>query len=122
MLDATEKAHAKEAFDAQLHAFIRTAFEFYDVRPHYLRVALETDQSAPYRDSKTVMKHLQDRAERLLKVGVKEKKIKDGGNNRYAFVLVFMLKGFLEAAMNEGRSCVSEVDAAVEFFMKGAGR
>jgi AcrR family transcriptional regulator len=122
MLDATEKAHAKESFADQLHAFVSTAFEFYDARRIYLRIALETDQAAPYRDSKTVMKHLQDRAERLVKVGIKEKKLRDITVDRLALVLVFVLKGFLQAGLAEDRRYAGEVDAAVEFFMRGASR
>lgn len=122
MLDATEKAHSKEAFAEQLQAFVRTAFEFYDARPFYLPIALETDQSAPYRDTKTVMKHLQERAERLLKVGIKEKKLRDITVDRLALLLVFVLKGLLQAGLADDRGYAGEVDVAVDFFMRGASR
>jgi hypothetical protein len=37
-------------------------------------------------------------------------------------VLVFVLKGFLQAGLAEDRRYADEVDAAVEFFMRGACR
>ena len=80
-LDAATKKVAGSGFDAQLEAYVSTVFSYFDTRRAFLRVALDgqTHKPPPVRkggEAHNSMEQLTLRAERIVRVGVKEKRLR----------------------------------------------
>jgi AcrR family transcriptional regulator len=126
-LDDAAKAHAHDAFAAQLDAFVRTVFTFFDARRTYLRLALESENLRPpvkKADGRTepAMHQLQLRAERVVRAGVREKRLRIDAADLGAIVLVSIVKGVLHARIHGPTPFIDESEAVISLFLEGAAR
>jgi AcrR family transcriptional regulator len=127
-IDLAAKEHAREPFGAQLEAFVRAVFTHFDGRRAYLRIALE---SAPLRShivkgadgsKHPAMQQLQERAERIVRIGVREKKLRDESVDLLATVLVAIVRGVLIVRSQGELPFAPETARVVSLFLSGAGK
>jgi hypothetical protein len=118
------KANARESFEVQLRAFLAAVFEFFDSRRTFKKICFEADNQARYAkvgDAKPAAQQLQERCQRIIKVGLKEKVLKEDGADTYAIVLASIVRGLLMARIDDPRPLAAEVDHVVEIFLRGVG-
>ncbi len=126
-MDDAAKLHAKDSFEVQLDAFLRSVFAYFDGRRAFLRLALEFDPSAPQpqkgKGSKsTSLQQLQERAERVVEIGVRQKKLRDDDADLVAAILVSIVRGVLVLRAADDRPFLAETERAATMFLRGAGR
>ncbi len=123
-IDLATKANAREPFETQLRAFLLAVFEFFDSRRMFKKICFEADNQLRYAklgDAKPAAQQLQERAERIVKVGLKEKSLREEGADTYAIVLASIVRGYLLARLDDPRPIAGEVDGVVRLFLHGAG-
>jgi AcrR family transcriptional regulator len=127
-VDDAVKKHASASFEAQLDTFVRAVLRYFDTRRTFLRLALEAHEQqvrtvkASERKKAPTMEQLKAHAERLVKLGTKEKKLRDEGSHLFAISLVAVLKGVLIARADAETSLESETQAIVAIFLRGVAR
>src|SRR5262249_15763219 len=99
-IDAAAKQHARAPFAAQLDVFVRAVFEHFDQRRAFLRIALHERwpprATAKTKAGKNSLHQLQERAERVVRLGLREKRLRnDGAAELLATVLVAIVRGVL---------------------------
>jgi AcrR family transcriptional regulator len=127
-MDASAKAHAREGFDGQLEALVRVVLHFFDSRRAFLRLALEAHdepsviKKADDTSRRATMNQLTAHAERVVRVGTKEKRLRDDGAHLFATALVAVLKGVLFARAEAETKLEAETEAIVQLFLHGVAR
>jgi AcrR family transcriptional regulator len=116
----------KEPFAVQLDTLVRTVFSIFDARRSMLRVALDADaakfkQHVGKRPAQA-WENLQRYAERIIQVGLKEKRLRKEHSEIMPIMLVSAVRGILIARIDEETSYAAETEAVVAFFMNGATR
>ena len=125
-VDLALKPRAKDPFEDQLRAFVGAVFTHFDARRDFLRIALEAErpQLVKGQDGKKrpALQQLQDRAERIVRVGLRENLLRQDAGDLLATVLVAILRGILVAhAQRESAfAFAQETDRVVELFLHGA--
>jgi AcrR family transcriptional regulator len=127
-VDAAAKQHAGEAFEVQLEAFVRAVLAHFDARRDFLRVALENEHARPQvvtgedGRKRPSMQQLQDRAERIVRIGLRDKRLREEGADLFAIALVSIVKGVLVARSQDKRPFADEAPRVVALFLNGAAR
>jgi AcrR family transcriptional regulator len=127
-IDASAKAHVKQPFAAQLDAFVRSVFEHFDAHRAFLRLALEAEPTRPKvikgEDGRkhSAMQQLYERAARVVRVGLREKKLKDGDEELLSNILVSFVRGVLVMRSQGVESFALETASVIEIFLNGASR
>ena len=127
-IDESTKRDARAPFAGQLETFVRVVFTHFDSRRDFLRVALESEKTRPLvvkgKDGRKqpAMQQLQERAERIVKIGVKEKKLRDGDTAFLAAVLVSIVKAVLVTRAEGSATFAAETDRVVSLFLHGAAK
>ena len=122
-IDLATRANAREPFKVQLRAFLSAVFQFFDSRRAFKKICFEADNQTRYAkvgDAKPAAQQLQERCERIVKVGLKEKSLKEDGADTYAIVLASIVRGYLLARIDDPRPVAGEVDRVMELFLHGA--
>ncbi|MDB4993144.1 MAG: TetR family transcriptional regulator [Myxococcaceae bacterium] len=125
-LDTSMKTDA--SFAAQLDAFVRTVFTYFDARRTFLRLALESENFRPppvrKPDGRTepAMQQLLLRAERVVRAGVREKRLRSEAADLAALVLVSIVKAVLHARLHGPKTFVGETEGVISLFLQGAGK
>lgn len=124
-LDAALKAVAKEPFRVQLETFLRHVFTMFDARRAFLRMALDADamkyKTDPNERPLQAMEHLRVRAERILKVGIKEKKVRPESLELGAFFLVAVIRTVLVARVDTDLPMAKDTGRVMTMFLEGVG-
>lgn len=127
-IDTAAHAHARAPFAEQLHTFVHSVLTHFDKRRVFLRIALEAEprRSAVVKDEsgrrRPAMQQLQDRAERVVKVGVREKCVREEGAELFATVLVSILRGVLVVRLDDPKPFASEARMITALFLRGVAR
>jgi AcrR family transcriptional regulator len=127
-IDDAAKHSARAPFEVQLDAFVRTVFAFFDARRAFLRVALEAENERPaiVRDKKgkprSTMVQLQTRAEKVVGVGLREKRLRDRPTTWFASILVAIVRGVLVNEASDDAPLVRETEGVIDVFLHGAAR
>jgi AcrR family transcriptional regulator len=123
-IDETAKKHAKEPFAAQLEAFLNAVFNHFDQRREYLRLAQDSQPVVREDDGqkRPAMQQLQERAERIMRVGVREKRLRDVEVELLATVLVSIVRGVLIMRAHRDAPFATETARVVALFLDGAGK
>ncbi|HXX68336.1 MAG TPA: TetR/AcrR family transcriptional regulator [Polyangiaceae bacterium] len=125
-IDRTTKAHGREPFARQLEAFVAAVFEYFDSRRAFLRLSVESEKPAVVKGKdgrrRPAMRQLQDRAERIVRIGLREKCLRGGNASLLAAVLVSIVRGVLVLLAHGDQPFVSETQRVVSLFLHGAGR
>jgi AcrR family transcriptional regulator len=106
-------------FEPQLRAFVRAIFLFFDVRRDFLRLALQPEQAAD-RKRRPTMEQLLAHAERIIRVGVRERRLRDEDTRVMASVLVSILRGVLDARAGRDAPLASQTETVMALFLHGA--
>jgi AcrR family transcriptional regulator len=127
-VDAAAKARARAPFDEQLRAFLQSVLQFFDTRRTFLLLALEAEGLQPLvvkgQDGKRrpSMQQLQERADRVIEVGLREKQVRPEAAALASVLLVAFVKGVLLSGIDEPIPFASKTDAVVALFLGGVGR
>jgi AcrR family transcriptional regulator len=122
-IDASARRHAGEPFEQQLEAFVRAVFEYFDGRRAFLRICQEAKPQVVREDAgrrRPAMQQLQDRAERIVRIGIRERRLKDDGAKLLAPFLVSLIRATLVARNIDDRPSAPETERVVSFFLRGA--
>ena len=125
-IDAAAKEHRAEPFAAQLHAFVRVVFAYFDTRRNYLRISLEAERLQVVKGGPgkagAAMQQLQQRAERVLGIGFREKQLREDGADLLATILVSIIRGVLMTRAAGEEDFAQETERAISIFLHGAGK
>jgi len=125
-LDAASKKTATARFDAQLESYVSTVLSFFDTRRTFLRLAMEGQayKPAPRKAGEThgSMEQLTMRAERIVRAGVKEKRIRADIADLAPYFLTAALRAVLIARLHATKPLAGETARVIELFSKGASR
>ena len=118
-IDETAKKHAKEPFAAQLEAYVSSVFTHFDVRRSFLRIAVDSQPDA-HGNTRPAMQQLQERAERIVRVGVREKRLRDVDVELLATVLVSIVRAVLLVRAHRDEPFAPETARVLSLFLDGA--
>lgn len=131
-LDEAAKRTAREGFEAQLNAYVYAVFAYFDKRRAFLKLAL--DGQAPTaaqvvrrtgraKQSKPVtVEQMRLHAERIVRVGLKEKRLKSEGSDLSALFLTGALREVLVTRVEAPQPMVEQTAKVIALFLKGASR
>jgi AcrR family transcriptional regulator len=125
-IDAAAKRCAREPFERQLEAFVRSVFEYFDARRAFLRIAFEVEKPQIVKGAdgrkRPAAQQLQERAERVVRVGLREKRLREDAADLLATLLVSIVRGVLIARNLDDRPFLAETERVVSLFLGGAGK
>jgi AcrR family transcriptional regulator len=127
-IDSAAKALAQQPFEVQLTGFVQTVFQHFDARRDFLRIALETETTRAVIEKgadgrkRPAMQQLMDRADRIIRIGQREKRLREDGAHLFATVLVSIIKGVLIERTAEDKPLAPETDRVVQLFLHGVMR
>jgi AcrR family transcriptional regulator len=124
-IDAATKQYRSEPFAAQLDAFLRAVFGFFDLRRDFLRIAIEAERiGVKGEDTKRgpAMQQLQERAERIIRIGVREKQLRDHPPDLLATILVSIVRGVFATRAHLEQAFAPEAERVASIFLQGAGK
>jgi AcrR family transcriptional regulator len=126
-LDAQAKSATGAPFDVQLDGFVRTVFTFFDARRPFLTLALDgstakAQAKGQASGGRTSVEQLHLRAERIVRLGLKEKRLRADGGDLFALFLVAAVRGVLIAKVHDPKPIAGETDRVIALFLKGAER
>lgn len=125
-LDAGMKQVAHEPFVTQLEVFARIFLESYDARREFMRVVMASeplrlqmmcDRAGRLR---SIIQELQVRGERLMRVGVQQKRLRESEVSLLASVFTGMLRGVVLTLIDQKGSLADAAPRVVELFCHGA--
>ena len=126
-LDTATKKAAGSGFDAQLEAYVSTVFSYFDTRRAFLRLALEgqAPKPPPVRKSGEAynsMEQLTLRAERIVRAGVKEKRLRADAVDLAALFLTAAIRAVLIGRAGSPKPLAGETKRVIDLFLKGTSR
>lgn len=126
-LDAAAKRVAGSGFDTQLEAYVRTAFSYFDTRRAFLRLALDGRAGKPALTKGAdaapgSMEQLTVRAERIVRVGLKEKRLRADAAALAPHFLTASVRAVLIARVDSPKPLADETSRVISFFLQGTSR
>jgi AcrR family transcriptional regulator len=128
-IDEATKQFAREPFQKQLHTFVHAVFAYFDVRRDFLRIAQEADRNQHVakkgedaKKTEPAMQQLQIRAERVIRVGVRDKELRLDCSDLLAKILVGIVRGVLQAGADGEHPFAAETPRVVDIFLHGAAK
>jgi AcrR family transcriptional regulator len=127
-IDAVAKESVGASFEQQLEGFVRAVFSYFDKRREFLRLALETEHinaratRGKNGDKQPALQQLHDRAARIVRVGVREKRLREDTSRLLPTVLLATLKGVLVAHYRDETSLLPNTALVLTLFLYGASR
>jgi len=127
-MDAGMKAAGHEAFTAQLETFAHLLLTHYDARREFMRVVMASeplrlqmmcDKSGRVR---SMNNELQARVEKVMRAGVREKKMREEDVELAAILFLSILRGMLIARIDDKQKLADAAPRAVEIFCHGVMR
>jgi AcrR family transcriptional regulator len=124
-VDAGIKAAGSEAFTSQLQTFAQLLLTHYDARREFMRVVLASeplrlqmmcDKNGRIR---SMGNELQARVEKIMRAGVREKKVREDDVVLGAIVFLSILRGVLLARLDDKQKLADSAPRAVELFLNG---
>jgi AcrR family transcriptional regulator len=127
-IEADAKRTLRAPFLEQLESFVRTVFTHFDARRDFLRLALDGEQPRQVvvkgSDGKRrpTMQQLIDHAERIFRVGVREKRLREDAPAFHAIAFTSLLRGVLVTRVDDEGPLVAETERVLDLFLHGAAR
>jgi AcrR family transcriptional regulator len=125
-MDTATKLHRSDPFVEQLNAFLRTVFGYYDAHRDFLRISLEVVHVRVIKGEAMkrgpVTQQLLERAERIVRIGAREKQLRDDGTSFLAAFLVSIVRGVLVALAETEQPFLPEVERVAHLFLHGAAK
>lgn len=127
-IDRAARALAQQPFEAQLAGFVQTVFEHFDARRDFLRIALESEKMKPAIEKgadgrkRPAMQQLMDRADRIIRIGLREKRLREEGADLFAVVLVSIIKGVLVERAAQEQPLAPQTERVLQLFLHGVAR
>ena len=126
-LDSAAKGTTRAGFEAQLESYVRTVFAYFDTRRAFLQLALDghAPKPAPVRKAGQAhgsMEQLTLRAERIVRAGLKEKRLRAEAADLAPYFLTAALRAVLIARASSPKPLVDETARVIDLFLKGTAR
>ena len=125
-LDTASKKTATARFDAQLESYVSTVLSYFDTRRKFLRLAMDGHAHKPpvrkAGETQESMEQLTIRAERIVRVGLKEKRIRADVAELAPYFLTSALRAVLIARVNAPEPLAGETARVIDLFSKGTSR
>jgi AcrR family transcriptional regulator len=127
-IDEAAKRHGRDPFAKQLDAFVRATLTYFDARRGFLRIALEAAQPRSQTgkgkdgEKRPALQQLQERAERIVRIGIREKRLRDDCGDLLATVLVSIVRGVLHRRAMGDAPFAAETGRAISIFLDGAAK
>jgi AcrR family transcriptional regulator len=124
-IDRATKAHGDEPFVQQLEAYVGAVFQFFDARRAFLRLSLEERPAIVKGKGGRIQpakQQLQDRAERIVRLGRREKMLRDEDVGLLAAVLVSIIRGVLVHLVDWEGPFTAQTQRVVSIFLRGAAK
>jgi AcrR family transcriptional regulator len=124
-LDAVLARAGKLGYEKLLEAYLLAAFTHVEEHIPFFRLLLEEElKHGSGSRKRTIMREILTRAEKLVEIGVKARKLRPSHQNLYPAMLIGIMRGLWVRHVLEptGEPLVASVGAALEFFLKGAGQ
>jgi AcrR family transcriptional regulator len=125
-IDRATKAHGDEPFVQQLEAYVGAVFQFFDARRAFLRLSLESERPAIVKGKggriQPAKQQLLDRAERIVRLGRREKMLRDEDVALLAAVLVSIMRGVLVHLVDSEEPFTAQTPRVVSLFLRGAAK
>jgi AcrR family transcriptional regulator len=124
-IEAAAKSHARSGFERELSAFVSAVFTHFDARRVFLKIALEAEPKLVKGSDGTrrpAMHQLQVHAERVMRVGLKERQIREGNPRLYATLLVAIVRGVLVNYADDDAPLAAATESVVDVFLHGVAR
>ena len=125
-IDASARKYAGEPFEVQLEGFVRSVFDHFDARRTFLRIALEAEKPQIVKGDdgrrRPAMQQLQDRAERVVRIGLREKRLRPEGADMLSTVLVSLIRAVLVLRNLDDAHFGPETARVVSLFLNGAAK
>ncbi len=127
-IDGEMKGWARQSFEEQLTSFATLLLSHWDARREFMRVVLASeplrlqmmcDKSGRLRAIST---EVQARLERVMRTGVREKRLREEDVPLLATVFMSILRGILLAGLDEKPGLADSAPRAVQMFCHGAVR
>jgi AcrR family transcriptional regulator len=127
---AATTAAAAASFETLLASFVRTVLVFFDSRRAFLRIALEggvakaavsrSGRAASGSSGASSMEQLQARAERIVRAGLGEGRLRSDGAELLGPFLIAAVRAALIARVDSTLPLGDETDRVIRLFMRGA--
>lgn len=126
-LDRAAKSAARAGFEAQLEAYVSTVFSYFDTRRAFLRLALDGQAPKPVvvrkaGEAHNSMEQLTLRAERIVRAGLKEKRLRAETGDLAPYFLTAAIRAVLIARVDAPKPLAGETHRVIELFLKGTAR
>ena len=127
-MDAGMKAAANDPFTAQLETFANLLLTHYDARREFMRVVMASE---PLRLQmmcdkqgrvRSMNNELQARVEKIMRAGVREKKVREEDVGLGAILFLSIIRGILLAKIDDKQKLAESAPRAVEIFCHGVMR
>lgn len=123
VVDGATKVAARSGFQTQLDVFVTAVLSYFDTRRTFLRLALEGQAPKPaVGKAFNTMEQLTLRAERIVKLGVKEKRLRAEAADLAPFFLTSAIRAVLIARAEGSASLAAHSAQVIALFLGGAGR
>jgi AcrR family transcriptional regulator len=126
-LDAASKA-AGPGFETQLRAYVHSVFSYFDTRRAFLRLAFDGQTPKPPVVGKrgappsSSMPQLTLRAEKIVRAGLKEKRLRTDMADLAAPFLTAAIRAVLIARIDEPKPLAGETARVMSLFLEGSSR
>jgi AcrR family transcriptional regulator len=128
-LDAALEDGARRTFEEALRAFLRALFDHWAAHARLLAVLVQAEQlgrlgASPGQGRCDIIQEIERRADRIMRRGLDERKLRPEGQELYAALFIGMTRGVLvhEAREQQGERLQNHADRILDLFLRGAGR
>jgi AcrR family transcriptional regulator len=123
VVDGATRSTAKSGFATQLEAFVHAVLSYFDTRRTFLRLALDGQTQKPKAGAASnTMEQLTLRAEGIVKLGVKEKRLRADGADLAPHFLTSAIKAVLITRAERPAPLAAETARVIALFLQGAAR
>jgi AcrR family transcriptional regulator len=125
-LDDAARAIPDGSFETLLASFVRTVLFFFDSRRAFLRIALEGGVAkaqvsrSGQGSGPTSMEQLQARAERIVRAGLEEGRLRSDGAELFGPFLIAAVRAALMARVDSNLPLGDETERVIGLFLRGA--
>ncbi|MDB4937579.1 MAG: TetR family transcriptional regulator [Labilithrix sp.] len=122
-VDSATKGASRSGFDTQLEAFVHAVLSYFDTRRTFLRLALDGQTPKPKAGSASnAMEQLALRAQRIVKQGVKEKRLRAEAAGLAPYFLTSAIKAILMTRADSAAPLAGETARVIDLFLNGSAR
>jgi AcrR family transcriptional regulator len=118
----TATREAEVRFDAQLEAYVDAVFRYFDAHRSFLRLSMDDNTPKKKEGQRTAIEQLVARAERIVRLGVKERRLRAGTAVLAANFLVAAIRTVLVTKVETSRALTDFTEPTIGLFLNGVAK